>query len=80
MGSDKKKKKKKEKVKYIDDGRTIADMSPLYGNRKNLGNTGGTMKDKAHTFFSAMRMMFVPMLIMMGIITAAYFIVWLMLK
>ncbi len=87
-----KKKKKKPKVTYIDDGRTIADMSNVSGGFKgrSAGNGGkgdsfrsngarGTLADQARTFFAAMRMMVKPMLVTMGIITVAFFVVWLLL-
>ncbi len=75
------KKKKKQKVKYIDDGRSIADMSALNGGKKHSqGRASGSFSDQAKTFFGAMRMMFKPMLVAMGIITAAFFIMWVLLK
>ncbi len=72
-----KKKKKKQKVTYIDDGRSLADMSGLGGGR--LGNYHGSRSDQMKTFFSAMKMMVKPMLVTMGIITVAFFFVWLLL-
>ncbi len=79
MGKDKK--KKKPRVTYIDDGRSLADMSAFGGGRPGLtsGARGG-LKDQAHTFFGAMRMMVKPMLVTMAIITAAFFLMWLLLK
>ena len=84
-----KKSKKKTKVKYIDDGRTIADMSGTSRSNVFLGGTSGgfkgrgsrraPLKDQANTFFGAMKMMFVPMLITMGIITIAFIILYIML-
>jgi len=72
------KKKKKEKITYIDDGRTIADMSSVGGTKRG-GGSRGSLKEQKATFFKAMRMMFVPMLIVMGFITIAYLIAYLML-
>ncbi len=72
------KKKKKEKITYIDDGRTIADMSSVGGTKRG-GGARGSLKEQKATFFKAMRMMFVPMLIVMGFITIAYLIAYLML-
>ena len=72
-----KKKKKKEKIIYIDDGSTIADMSGVSGGSKR--GARGSLKEQRQTFFKAMRMMFVPMLIAMGFITIAYLIVYLLL-
>ena len=85
----KKKNKKKEKVKYIDDGRTIADMSGTSkmnvllggtsGNSRGRGGRHAPLKDQAKTFFGAMRMMFIPMLITMGIMTVAFGIMYVIL-
>ena len=84
-----KKKKKKQKVTYIDDGRTIADMSgtsrpnPLLGNRSPSSQKGrrrASAREQWHTYTSAVRQMFVPMLVVMGIITAAFLIMYLLLK
>ena len=79
----KNKKTKKEKIKYIDDGRTIADMSglpqrsPLY--RKG---TTSSLKDIWHTYWSAVKMMFKPMLVVIGFLVVIYLIAalifWLM--
>ncbi len=80
MSTDKKKKKKKEKVKYIDDGRTIADMSGVSGGRRFESTAKSSLKDQAKTFFAAMKMMFVPMLVTMGIISVAFLLVWLFLS
>ncbi len=78
----KNKKDKKQKVRYIDDGRTIADMSSLGGGKKasqspTLG-TGGKSRfsDCANTYFTAMRMMVKPMLIALGVIALSFFLVW----
>ena len=71
-----KKKEKKEKVIYIDDGRTIADMSDVTGGRawKKRG-TVSSVKDIWRTYWSAVRMMFKPMLVVIGFLLAAYLIV-----
>ena len=92
--------KKKKKVKYYDDGRTIADMSGLYG-KKTSGdgaNDGGepeyrgnpslfgsyrpghTPKDWAKTYFQTVKLMLVPMLITMGVISVAFLILWIILS
>ncbi len=82
MGKDKKK-KKKQKITYVDDGRSLADMSGVGGRRSSgLGGpdlSHGTRKDQTRTFLNAMKMMVVPMLVTMGIITAAFGIMWLLL-
>ena len=84
------KKKKKQKTVYIDDGRTIADMSgvsrpSLFG---SVGDrSGGAPKSaprvkgmtKFETYKNAVKMMIVPMLVTIGIITLAYLLMYLML-
>ena len=70
------KKKKKEKVRYVDDGRTIADMSNVPGTRMNRGHSTGTAKDKWDTYWGAVKRMIVPMLIVMGAICVLYMLIW----
>ena len=90
----KKEKKKREKVVWIDDGRTIADMSnlPTRGlgrslsdarpNRKmseserQFNRSGLINKDHLATYFAAVRMMFLPMLATIGIISLAFLILY----
>ena len=67
--ADKKKKEKKPKVKYIDDGSTIADMSNVgYGSHGRGARCSSSAKEKWQTYWEAVKMMFVPMLIVIGII------------
>lgn len=69
-------KKKKEKITYIDDGRTIADMSALSGGRtsrsKSCGGYRGSAKDKWNTYWGAVKMMFVPMLVVVCALIVMY--------
>jgi hypothetical protein len=74
-----KKKNKKEKVKYVDDGRTLYDMSALGGGNRGLHVGNGTMKDQARTYFAAVRQMIIPMFITIGIICVAFGLLWLLL-
>ena len=75
--SEKKKKEKKEKVIYIDDGRTIADMSNVgYGYSSKNGRPHATMKEKMRTFWEAFKMMLVPTLIISGVLVATYFLMY----
>ena len=85
----KKNSKKKEKIKYIDDGRTIADMSgtsranPLLGNSSlssPRGKRRASTREVWQTYWAAVKTMFFPMLVVMMIITAAFLIVALMLR
>lgn len=90
-------KKKKKKVVYYDDGRTIADMSNLYGTKKAddgkdepeyKGNPhafggyrpGHSPKDWAKTYWNSMKTMFLPMLATLGIIAAAFLLLWILLE
>ena len=64
---------KKEKITYIDDGRTIADMSGISGPRmgRRLG-PGPRFKDVWNTYWSAVRMMLLPMLATIGAICVIF--------
>lgn len=94
MAKEKKPKQKKPKVTYIDDGRTIADMSAVGGARSKrpaspradkkdaprlLRGRHSTFREQADTFLSAMRMMFLPMLVVIAIITLAFLVLWFLL-
>ncbi len=77
------KKKKKEKVKYVDDGRSLADMSAF---RKGSGTDDkgfvrppSTAKDKWKTYWSAVRSMLVPMFITIGVLTVVFFVAFIAL-
>ena len=71
-------KKKKEKVVYIDDGRTIADMSGIDAPR--LSNSrftpGSSAKDKWDTYWTAVKMMFGPMMVTITALGVIYLIIW----
>ena len=73
------KKKKKPKVTYIDDGRTIADMSALRGVDQRYTGPKGGFKAQLQTYWNAVKLMFVPMMVTIGIICLAFLIMWLML-
>ncbi|MBO7196468.1 MAG: hypothetical protein J6V80_03955 [Clostridia bacterium] len=98
-------KKKKKKVVYYEDGRTIADMSGLFGKgaegegeKKNSTPTSGEPsykgdpyaftkfrpghgpKDWAKTYWNTVKTMFLPMLATLGIIAAAFLILWILLE
>ncbi len=81
------KKKKKKKTVYVDDGRTIADMSGISGRRYSENDPLGTaprpkssFKDQMRTYFSTVKAMFLPMLAFMGLITVAFGLVYLILE
>ena len=87
MGKDNK--KKKEKIRYVDDGRTIADMSALRGkkpedSKKREMSRGssyrGSFKDHLETYFGAVKLMFLPMLAMLGILAVAFILLYIILS
>lgn len=68
-------KKKKEKITYIDDGRTIADMSNVTGPRLGKRNPAAprpSFKEVWHTYWGAVRMMLGPMLVVICGIVIIY--------
>lgn len=83
-------KKKREKITWIDDGSTVVDMSPvgkgLGGNRPNKqkpltkrGKPMNRFQECSATYFGAVKMMFVPMLITLGIICLVFLILWILM-
>ena len=90
----KKEKKKRERVIWIDDGRTIADMSnlPTRGLGKSLSDarpkkdlsksekqfyrSQPKWREYLSTYFAAVRMMILPMLATIGIISLAFLILY----
>ena len=71
-------KKKKEKITYVDDGRTVADMSRVSGgirlSRRRYGGTRSIAKEIWKTYLGAVKMMFVPMLVVICAIIILYMI------
>ena len=71
---------KKEKITYVDDGRTIADMSNVTGGRGYFSRPkyvpGPSFKEAWKTYWNGVRMMFVPMLVTLLGIGLIYVIVW----
>ena len=74
-----KNKKKKTKVRYIDDGRSLADMSGVTGFGKGQSGANGTFKEQWTTYWNAVKLMFIPMLVTIGIITLVFLIMWILL-
>ena len=75
--SEKKKKEKKEKVIYIDDGRTIADMSNVgFGYSRGGGAPRSTTREKMRTFWEAFKMMLIPTAIVVGALISTYFLMY----
>lgn len=71
--------KKKEKVKYIDDGRTLADMSNVGGRRlpkRNSARPRPEAKEVWKTYWAAVKMMFGPMMVVIVGLIIVYMITY----
>jgi hypothetical protein len=71
--------KKKAKVKYFDDGRTLADMSGVKTGPRLSSNPYRPplkFKEVMKTYFAAVKMMFVPMLVVIVGLGIAYMVAW----
>ena len=81
-GQKKQKKEKKEKIRYIDDGSTVVDMQPLEDANRRPGQkprergAKGTLREQMRTYFAAVKLMFVPMLVTLGLIFLSFLITW----
>jgi len=77
-----KEKKKKQKVVYVDDGRTISDMSSVGGTRFAKTPSRSSFKARWNTYWAAVRMMILPMLTVVLALGIIYLIMsilfWLM--
>lgn len=72
-------KKKKEKVVYVDDGRTIADMSNVHSGPRLSDNPyrpRPKFKDVWNTYWNAVKMMFTPMLVVVCGLIIIYMILY----
>ncbi len=68
-------KKRKEKITYIDDGRTLADMSGVSGGlSRHRGGSSSRFSDIWRTYWGAVKMMFLPMLVTIGFLILAFLI------
>ncbi len=73
------KKSKKEKVRYYDDGRSLADMSSASGTRlskRSPYQPRSTAKDRWDTYWNAVKKMFVPMLVVIVILCIVYMLAY----
>ena len=72
--------KKKEKITYIDDGRTLADMSGVQGGLPKAPASRPHRDWKAvwQTYWMSVKMMFLPMLAFLGIMTLIFGIAYLL--
>lgn len=80
--------KKKEKIIWVDDGRTIADMSGISRKGYTDPNTqkhgkplkaGYPLKEHLRTFFDAMGFMLLPTLAIAGLLAVTFAIVYILL-
>ena len=75
--------KNKEKVTYIDDGRPLADMSAVGRssrlNDRNPYRPKPKFKDVWNTYWSAVRMMIKPMLVVIAVMAVVYLLAYLAL-
>ena len=74
-------KKKKEKIIYYDDNSTLVDMSEVTRNGKKpkqqTAKPRSTASEKWQTYWSTVRTMFFPMLIVLAILFALYLLLML---
>ena len=71
--------RKKEKITYVDDGRTLADMSGVSGSRLGQRNPSAprpTFGEVWSTYWGAVKMMFLPMLAVIGALCLLYIILY----
>ena len=54
-------------------------MSGLSGIDKRYTGPKGTFKDQLTTYWNTVKLMFVPMMVTIGIITLAFLVIWLVL-
>ena len=77
-------KKKKEKVEYVDDGRSLADMSEVGGGFGDLFRDDtpsySTFADKWKTFWMAFRLMLLPTAVVCAGLAVLYLIMYLLFK
>ena len=73
-------KKKKEKITYIDDGRSLADMSGVSGMSDNFKfskmGTTSSPKEIWNTYWSAMKFMFKPMLVVIEFLMVIFLLAY----
>lgn len=74
--------KKKEKITYIDDGRTIADMSGVSGGffhkSRPEWNPRPSVKEVWNTYWAAVKLMVRPMLVAVGGLTVIFVILYIL--
>ncbi len=73
--------KQENKTVYIDDGSSFADMSAFRRpeTSKSNGREHASFKEIFETYINAVKLMFLPMLAVLGIIALAYLILYFLL-
>ncbi len=72
-----KKKKNREKIRYIDDGSTVYDMSGVGGGKKRSSKRTPEGKTAFQTYKESVKMMLIPMLVTLAAITVIFGILYL---
>ncbi len=86
MAKKKDKKQKKEKIVYIDDGSTVADMSGLRQKTVEPPPNSGNDRSRPRwlqilgTYFDSVKLMLLPTLAFVGILALAFLLVWLLMN
>ena len=74
---------KREKIRYVDDGSTIADMSGMPDYRHEKRHPAAPrpkFREVWNTYWAAVRMMLLPTLVFAGGLTVAFAVTWLIFK
>ena len=75
---------KKEKIEYVDDGRTLANMSDVQPGMsryfRNDAPSYSTFREKWSTFWMAFRLMLMPTLVVSLALAALYLTMYLLFK
>jgi hypothetical protein len=82
MGKNKNKQKKKQKPVYIDDGSSVANLSGVgrpHAPRLGEFRPGASFREQFKTYTDAVKLMFLPMLAVLGILALAFLIVYILL-
>lgn len=73
-------KKKKEKITYIDDGRSFADLSNVHGLGGDIKfpkmGTTSSPRDIWNTYWDAVKFMFKPMLVVIGFLCVLFLLTY----
>ena len=74
--------KQKEKITYVDDGRTVADMSNVSGgwtkSDRNPYAPRATLREQWQTYWTALKMMVKPMLVVVVGLIVIYVVLYIL--